>query len=87
MTTLLLWMTAGVTPVPVTVPVMVRVGRVEPGAKGVLALVQVIFCPTGAAQTQPLPYPPVGVTPAGRVSVTETGAVSGAPDCTPARTT
>ena len=65
-----------------TMPTTVIVGRVVPAAKGALLFVQVIFCPTGAAQTQPVPNAPTGTTPAGTVSVTEIGEVSSVPAAT-----
>ncbi len=60
-------------------PTTVTVGRVVPLGNGVPEFVQVIFCPDGAPQTQPLPNAPTGTTPAGSVSVTEIGCVSLAP--------
>ena len=51
-----------------------------PAANGVELLVQVITCPDGAAQVQPEPYAPSGVTPAGIVTLTDTGELSLAPE-------
>jgi hypothetical protein len=43
-------------------------------------LVQVITCPDGTKQVQPDPYAPVGVTPVGSVSLTDTAELSLAPE-------
>src|SRR5580692_3860416 len=65
------WIFEEVTPDAVTMPSTVIGGSDAPAANGVLLSVQVITWPTGAAQVQPVPYAPVGVTPAGSVSLTE----------------
>ncbi len=61
-------------------PSTVIAGSDVPAANGVALLVQVITCPDGAAQVQPEPYAPTGVTPAGIVSLTDTGELSLAPE-------
>jgi hypothetical protein len=68
-----------VTPDAVTMPSTVMGASEAPAANGVLLSVHVITCPDGAAQVQPGPYAPAGVTPAGSVSLTETGELSLAP--------
>jgi hypothetical protein len=73
------WIVVEVTPDAVTMPSTVRAGREVPAANGAELLVQVITCPDGAAQVHPDPYAPTGVTPAGIVSLTDTGSLSLAP--------
>ena len=63
-----------------TIPSTVIAGREAPAANGVELLVQVITCPDGAAQVQPDPYAPTGVTPVGSVTLTDTGELSLAPE-------
>ncbi len=74
------WIVDEVTPDAVTMPSTVIAGREVPAANGVALSVQVITCPDGAAQVQPDPYAPTGVTPAGIVSLTDTGELSLAPE-------
>jgi hypothetical protein len=73
------WIVAEVTPDAVTMPSTVSGGSEVPAANGAALLVQVITCPDGAKQVQPDPYAPVGVTPAGSVSLTDTAELSLAP--------
>ena len=61
------WIVDAVTPEAVTMPSTVIAGSDVPAANGVALSVQVITCPDGAAQVQPDPYAPTGVTPAGIV--------------------
>ena len=82
--TVAVWISVGVTPVPVTVATTVIGGSEVPPANGPLLLVQVMVCPDGAAQTQPEPNAPRGTTPVGTVWVTEIGDVSVVPASTPA---
>src|SRR5580704_16101046 len=74
------WIVAEVTPDAVTMPSTVSGGSELPAANGAALLVQVITCPDGAKQVQPDPYAPVGVTPAGSVSLTDTAELSPAPE-------
>jgi hypothetical protein len=74
------WIVDEVTPNAVTIPSTVSGGRDVPAANGVELSVQVMTCPDGAEQVQPDPYAPTGVTPAGSVSLTDTGELSLAPE-------
>jgi hypothetical protein len=74
------WIVDEVTPDAVTMPETVSAGSELPAANGVALSVHVITCPDGGAQAQPGPYAPTGVTPAGIVSLTDTGPLSLAPE-------
>ena len=74
------WIVDEVTPDAVTMPSTVIAGSDVPAANGLALSVQVTTCPDGAAQVQPDPYAPTGVTPAGIVSLTDTGELSLAPE-------
>src|SRR3984885_1354913 len=72
----LVWISAGVTPLEVTTPFTVIV----PLVNGLVLFVHEICCPDGAPHTHPGPEAPTGRTPLGRVSVTVTGEFSAAPE-------
>jgi hypothetical protein len=74
------WIVVEVTPDAVTMPSTVSAGSEVPAANGAALSVQVITCPDGAEQVHPDPYAPTGVTPAGIVSLTDTGLLSLAPE-------